>query len=163
MGASIPKQYLKLRGKPIATYSLDTFSMMRQVGELIIVCDPSYQELFEKCFPGLPKHLKLKWALPGTERQDSVYNGLQQVRHRRGGGGPSPPHMSSHQAQAGGGHLLTFRRGGGPSPPHIQATSAMEGCAIHTHSLTVTHPHSLTATQPRSLTSSMRPHTHGLH
>jgi 2-C-methyl-D-erythritol 4-phosphate cytidylyltransferase len=31
MGAAIPKQYLPLRGKPIATYSLITFSKMKVV------------------------------------------------------------------------------------------------------------------------------------
>ncbi|KXZ55794.1 hypothetical protein GPECTOR_2g1344 [Gonium pectorale] len=79
MGAAIPKQYLDLRGQPIATYSLETFARMPEVGEIVIVCDPSWRDVFEKRFPGLPPHLKLKWALPGPERQDSVFNGLQQV------------------------------------------------------------------------------------
>lgn len=80
MGAAIPKQYLELCGQPIATYSLETFARMREVGEIIIVCDPSWRDLFEKRFSGLPKHMAFKWALPGAERQDSVFNGLQQVR-----------------------------------------------------------------------------------
>lgn len=79
MGAAIPKQYLELRGQPIATYSLETFAHMPEVGEIVIVCDPSWRDVFEKRFPGLPDHLKFKWALPGAERQDSVFNGLQQV------------------------------------------------------------------------------------
>ena len=79
MGAAIPKQYLDLRGAPIATYSLHTFAFMREVCEVVIVCDPSWREVFEKVIPSLPKHITIKWALPGAERQDSVYNGLQQV------------------------------------------------------------------------------------
>ncbi|GIL79334.1 hypothetical protein Vretifemale_8719 [Volvox reticuliferus] len=79
MGAAIPKQYLELRGQPIATYSLETFARMPMVGEIVIVCDPSWRDVFEKRFPGLPSHIKFKWALPGPERQDSVFNGLQQV------------------------------------------------------------------------------------
>ncbi|GLC38826.1 hypothetical protein PLESTB_000055500 [Pleodorina starrii] len=79
MGAAIPKQYLELRGQPIATYSLETFARMPEVGEIVIVCDPSWRDVFEKRFPGLPSHIKFKWALPGPERQDSVFNGLQQV------------------------------------------------------------------------------------
>ncbi|KAG2494923.1 hypothetical protein HYH03_006858 [Edaphochlamys debaryana] len=79
MGAAIPKQYLELRGQPIATYSLEMFAHMPEVGEIVIVCDPSWRDLFEKRFPGLPKSITFKWALPGAERQDSVYNGLQQV------------------------------------------------------------------------------------
>lgn len=79
MGASIPKQYLNLRGQPIATYALETFAKMREVGEIVIVCDPSWRDVFEGRFGGLPKHMQFKWALPGAERQDSVFNGLQQV------------------------------------------------------------------------------------
>jgi 2-C-methyl-D-erythritol 4-phosphate cytidylyltransferase len=31
MGAAIPKQYLELKGQPIATYSMATFAAMPQV------------------------------------------------------------------------------------------------------------------------------------
>ncbi len=79
MGAAIPKQYLDLRGQPIATYSLDTFARMPEVGEIVIVCDPSWRDTFSSRFAALPQSLAFKWALPGAERQDSVFNGLQQV------------------------------------------------------------------------------------
>lgn len=77
MGAAIPKQYLPLRGKPIATYSLITFSKMKEFGEVIVVCDPSYREVFENL--KLTSDLPVKFALPGKERQDSVFNGLQEI------------------------------------------------------------------------------------
>uniref|UniRef100_A0A7S0R766 2-C-methyl-D-erythritol 4-phosphate cytidylyltransferase, chloroplastic n=1 Tax=Chlamydomonas leiostraca TaxID=1034604 RepID=A0A7S0R766_9CHLO len=80
MGASIPKQYLDLKGQPIATYSLQTFAHMKEVCEVVIVCDPSWRDVFQKVIPTLPKHITFKWALPGAERQDSVYNGLQEVK-----------------------------------------------------------------------------------
>lgn len=79
MGASIPKQYLDLKGQPIATYSLKTFANMNEVGEIVIVCDPSWRDVFQKVIPSLPKRVTFKWALPGAERQDSVFNGLQEV------------------------------------------------------------------------------------
>ncbi|GFH06303.1 4-diphosphocytidyl-2 C-methyl-D-erythritol synthase [Haematococcus lacustris] len=72
MGAAIPKQYLDLRGSPIATYSLRTFSKMREVLEIIIVCEPSWRALFQQAIDGLPRAVPIKWALPGSERQDSV-------------------------------------------------------------------------------------------
>ncbi|KEH32739.1 2-C-methyl-D-erythritol 4-phosphate cytidylyltransferase [Medicago truncatula] len=76
MGATMPKQYLPLLGQPIALYSFYTFSRMLQVKEIIVVCDPSYNHIFQdakgNCQPDL------KFALPGKERQDSVYNGLQE-------------------------------------------------------------------------------------
>jgi 2-C-methyl-D-erythritol 4-phosphate cytidylyltransferase len=79
MGAAIPKQYLELAGQPIATYSLETFAAMREVGEVVIVCDPSWRYIFEERFPTLARRVPVKWALPGAERQDSVANGLAAV------------------------------------------------------------------------------------
>ncbi|MED6131177.1 hypothetical protein PIB30_007472 [Stylosanthes scabra] len=76
MGASMPKQYLPLLGQPIALYSFYTFSHMVEVKEIIVVCDPSYKDIFEDA--ELNDKVELKFALPGKERQDSVYNGLQE-------------------------------------------------------------------------------------
>lgn len=77
MGASMPKQYLPLLGEPIALYSFHTFSRMIEVAEIIVVCDPSYQDIFEDTREKI--HVDLKFTLPGKERQDSVYSGLQAV------------------------------------------------------------------------------------
>ncbi|GMY04928.1 2-C-methyl-D-erythritol 4-phosphate cytidylyltransferase, chloroplastic isoform X1 [Fagus crenata] len=77
MGASMPKQYLPLIGQPIALYSLYTFSQLIEVKEIIVVCDPSYQDIFEGTTEKI--HVELKFTLPGKERQDSVYSGLQAV------------------------------------------------------------------------------------
>nr|QKY15296.1 4-diphosphocytidyl-2c-methyl-d-erythritol synthase (LD85) [Polytomella parva] len=80
MGANIPKQYLDLRGHPIATYSLRTFSSMPEVGEIVIVCEPSWRDVFLTALKSIPRSLPIQWALPGAERQDSVFNGLSMVR-----------------------------------------------------------------------------------
>uniref|UniRef100_A0A224XH13 2-C-methyl-D-erythritol 4-phosphate cytidylyltransferase, chloroplastic n=1 Tax=Hypericum kalmianum TaxID=473045 RepID=A0A224XH13_9ROSI len=77
MGASMPKQYLPLLGQPIALYSLCTFAQMVEVKEIIVVCDPSYRDIFEEAQN--KTDVVLKFALPGKERQDSVYSGLQEV------------------------------------------------------------------------------------
>nr|AAZ80386.1 2-C-methyl-D-erythritol 4-phosphate cytidylyltransferase [Ginkgo biloba] len=77
MGASMPKQYLPLLGQPIALYSFYTFSRMSEVKEIITVCDPSYRDIFEEARNSVK--INLKFALPGKERQDSVFNGLQEV------------------------------------------------------------------------------------
>ena len=39
MGAPIPKQYIPLRGQPIATFSLETMSKMPEFGEVVVVCN----------------------------------------------------------------------------------------------------------------------------
>nr|XP_043607369.1 2-C-methyl-D-erythritol 4-phosphate cytidylyltransferase, chloroplastic [Erigeron canadensis] len=77
MGASMPKQYLPLLGQPIALYSFYTFSTMHEVKEIVVVCDPSYQDIFEDSRGKI--NVDLKFALPGKERQDSVYSGLQTI------------------------------------------------------------------------------------
>ncbi|KAF3329381.1 2-C-methyl-D-erythritol 4-phosphate cytidylyltransferase [Carex littledalei] len=77
MGASMPKQYLPLLGQPIALYSFYTFSQMREVKEIVVVCDPSYKDIFEDA--GKTLQVDLKFAIPGKERQDSVYNGFQEI------------------------------------------------------------------------------------
>nr|POE57718.1 2-c-methyl-d-erythritol 4-phosphate cytidylyltransferase, chloroplastic [Quercus suber] len=78
MGASMPKQYLPLLGQPIALYSFYTFSRLIEVKEIIVVCDPSYKDIFEGTKENIP--VELKFTLPGKERQDSVYSGLQVLK-----------------------------------------------------------------------------------
>lgn len=77
MGASMPKQYLPLLGQPIALYSFYTFSKMPEVKEIVVVCDPSYRDIFEDAKQNI--QVDLKFALPGKERQDSVYSGLEAI------------------------------------------------------------------------------------
>ncbi|XP_047327191.1 2-C-methyl-D-erythritol 4-phosphate cytidylyltransferase, chloroplastic [Impatiens glandulifera] len=77
MGANMPKQYLPLLGQPIALYSFHTFSNTEEVKEIIVVCDPSYRDIFEDAKGNVD--VDLKFALPGKERQDSVYSGLQEA------------------------------------------------------------------------------------
>jgi 2-C-methyl-D-erythritol 4-phosphate cytidylyltransferase len=46
----MPKQYLPLLGQPIALHSFHTFAKMEEIMEIVVVCDPSYRDIFE----GLP-------------------------------------------------------------------------------------------------------------
>ena len=61
MGADMPKQYLPLMGKPIALWSLEKFAKMEEVGEVIVVCDPSYDDVFQSVSIDKP----LVFARPG--------------------------------------------------------------------------------------------------
>ena len=74
MQSEMPKQYMEFADKPIILHSLDLFLMMPEVKEIIIVCDPAYETLFNKLY-----HLKIRFALPGHRRQDSLYNGFQLI------------------------------------------------------------------------------------
>jgi 2-C-methyl-D-erythritol 4-phosphate cytidylyltransferase len=75
MKTDIPKQFLQLQDKPLARYSFDLFLTLNEVAEIIVVCDPAYHEVFAT--PATP--VKIRFAEPGLQRQDSVYNGLQKV------------------------------------------------------------------------------------
>ncbi|CAI7736930.1 unnamed protein product [Closterium sp. NIES-53] len=77
MGANMPKQYLPVCNQPIALYSFFTFAAMPEVKEIVVVADPSYHDLFQEASARIT--IPLKFALPGKERQDSVFNGLQQI------------------------------------------------------------------------------------
>lgn len=87
MKASVPKQFLELRGAPILHYSLDLFlerlpAFLEANGKstpplVVLVMDPSYQTEYQ---PIVDRYKgRLAFALPGVERQGSVENGLKQL------------------------------------------------------------------------------------
>lgn len=90
MGASIPKQYLELCGRPIVAWSLRLFASMPEVRDVVVVCEPEYKALISGHWDSAVSEAaaknnsstpplsppELKWALPGAERQDSVQSGL---------------------------------------------------------------------------------------
>ena len=76
MGAQVPKQYLPLLKIPIAIYSLRKFATMREIGEIVVVCNEEYDDIFLN--EGVQKPVVI--ARPGKERQDSVYNGISKAR-----------------------------------------------------------------------------------
>jgi 2-C-methyl-D-erythritol 4-phosphate cytidylyltransferase len=69
-GASCPKQFLQFKNKYLFEHSLEIFNFIEGIFEIIIVVEESFRHLFSP---------NCKFALPGKERQDSVYNGLQEV------------------------------------------------------------------------------------
>ena len=71
----MPKQYLNLLGQPIAMHSLNTFGHMPEVGEVVVVCDPTYRcpatehhsvLLFYLFDPPTKSGMDLQGSLPGT-------------------------------------------------------------------------------------------------
>ena len=71
MKNAMAKQYLNLRNKPLILYSYEKLMAMPEIDEIVVVCAPEYQLLFQQ-------HLtkRIAFALPGVRRQDSVYNGF---------------------------------------------------------------------------------------
>jgi 2-C-methyl-D-erythritol 4-phosphate cytidylyltransferase len=80
MGKQVNKLYLDLNGKPLLYYSLRACLAAGCFGQFIIVVSPGEEELFRReillpYFTGLNPLI----VAGGSERQDSVFNGLQVV------------------------------------------------------------------------------------
>ncbi len=73
MSTQTPKQFLPLKGKMIAHYSLEIFIELPAFKEMIIVSHEQFQPFFEHFSS------KIIFAKPGARRQDSVRNGLDKV------------------------------------------------------------------------------------
>ena len=70
LGADIPKQYIMNNGRMVIDYCLETFNASSFIDSIWIVADITWQECIKKVekFAG--------YALPGENRQLSIYNGL---------------------------------------------------------------------------------------
>jgi 2-C-methyl-D-erythritol 4-phosphate cytidylyltransferase len=75
-GSATPKQYMKVKGKPIIVYTLQTFQKNKLIDRIIIAAEPEYFNLLLK----LVKKYKLRKVKliveGGMTRQDSVYNAV---------------------------------------------------------------------------------------
>ena len=72
----IPKQYLKVLGKELISYTLHTFQHCEKIDEIIIPAHESYFELLNQIKTENNFYKISKIVSGGKERQDSVYNGL---------------------------------------------------------------------------------------
>lgn len=77
MGTAVKKQFIKLRSKEILAYTLEAFSKVEEITEIIVVTGEDDLEKVKKDIVeqyGISKVSQI--VAGGRERQDSVYNGL---------------------------------------------------------------------------------------
>ena len=82
MGGSVPKQYIKIGGRPVILRTLGIFSPMEEIDRIFVVAD---EEHLDSCrdIIRLGGIKKVEAVIPGgRERQDSVYNALQEINRR---------------------------------------------------------------------------------
>ena len=79
MGSKIPKQYIRMNDKPLALYSFEVFISLPEVQDIVVVCEPEYENIFRTCAQA--QGIKLLFARPGGRRQDSVFSGIQLLQH----------------------------------------------------------------------------------
>jgi 2-C-methyl-D-erythritol 4-phosphate cytidylyltransferase len=78
-GLKIPKQFLKINGKELISYTIEVFQKCKEINEIYIAAPVEYFPLLEKC-KAKYRFTKLKGLIPGgKERQDSVYNVLNKI------------------------------------------------------------------------------------
>ncbi len=80
-GSSIPKQYVKVKGKEIIAYTLEAFQKSELIEGIVIAAEESFFELLEEVkeeygFTKIKKVVK-----GGNTRQDSVYNALSSLEN----------------------------------------------------------------------------------
>lgn len=85
LGAPVPKQYLKIGGEPVILKTLKAFSAMSEVDSIFIVTNEEYMDHCAGIVRdnGLTKVRDI--VKGGKERQDSVYNALQEINRQQPG------------------------------------------------------------------------------
>lgn len=81
LGLDIPKQYIKICGKPVISYCIERLSAHDRIDAIHIVAEPQWQKqpgswLFDS---DLRKKFK-GFSTPGSNRQLSILNGLTDIR-----------------------------------------------------------------------------------
>ena len=74
LGLDIPKQYFEVKKKPIIAYTVETLEQSDAVDGFVIVAAPEWQDYVQKW--GVESDKFIGFALPGENRQLSIYNGL---------------------------------------------------------------------------------------
>lgn len=79
MQTDINKQLLELDGKPIIVHTILALDQCQLFGEIIIVAKEIEIEIFKKKLNENQIVTPMKFVKGGNSRQDSVYNGIQEV------------------------------------------------------------------------------------
>lgn len=79
MHNNIPKQYMLLAGKPIIMHTLERMDEIKNLKEVIIVCDKSYISNISFMIEQYNVKTPIRFAEAGKTRQESVLSGLKMV------------------------------------------------------------------------------------
>lgn len=80
LGLDIPKQYYEVNKKPIIRYTVETLEQSQFIDGFLVVAASEWQEYVQKQI-SVPEKF-LGFALPGENRQLSIYSGLCVLRDK---------------------------------------------------------------------------------
>ena len=81
IGGDVPKQYLRVKGKMILFYSLETLLFAEEIEGVFLVAAEEWQEEIQEEMRKvkLPSERFQGFALPGGNRQQSIINGMEKM------------------------------------------------------------------------------------
>ncbi len=82
----VPKQFLKLMGKPIIIYTLEKFEQSEEIDKVIVVCHGSYIEHMRSLLHVYQINKVMEIIVGGSDRQKSLQRGLHTVLENGGTG-----------------------------------------------------------------------------
>ena len=85
MGSDLPKQYMKIGGQPVLIKAMKTFENMEAIDHIFVVAGEDYVQLCEDLIGAYELDKVESVVAGGEERQDSVYNALQEMNRRKPG------------------------------------------------------------------------------
>lgn len=75
----LPKQFLKLQGKPIIVYTLEKFANMEEIDSIVISCHGAYVDYLNELLEMYRIHKISEVITGGGDRQESLKKGLEAV------------------------------------------------------------------------------------
>lgn len=78
--SGLPKQFLKLFGKPIIAYTLEKFQQMEEIQQILIICREGYVERVRKIAEDYRIHKAKRIVIGGDSRQSSLRKGLREAK-----------------------------------------------------------------------------------
>lgn len=79
LGSDIPKQYIEVKGKTVIAHCLEVFGDHPQIDAVQIVAHVQWRESIHKQMPETVLSKFKGFSEPGSNRQYSIYHGLQDI------------------------------------------------------------------------------------
>lgn len=80
----LPKQFLKLLGKPIVIYTLEKFEQCEEIDKVLIVCHGGYIEHMQDLLKLYQIKKVEQIIVGGNDRQNSIQRGLDAIMEKKG-------------------------------------------------------------------------------
>lgn len=81
LGSKVPKQYIKVEGKPIISYCIETLSKHPQIDAMQIVAEKSWHKEIDAWLEAADTQRKFRgFSKPGENRQLSICHALEDIK-----------------------------------------------------------------------------------